>query len=55
MGRPWELLEANEWQLDGLDRRVDGEVHPDADLRGGVVVESGVETDETTIPGERVL
>ena len=41
VGRPWELLEANEWKLSGLDRRLDGEVHGDADLRGDVVVESG--------------
>jgi len=40
-GRPWELLEANEWKLGDLDRRIDGEVHPDADLRGDVVVEDG--------------
>ncbi|MFB6151308.1 MAG: bifunctional sugar-1-phosphate nucleotidylyltransferase/acetyltransferase [Haloarculaceae archaeon] len=44
-GRPWELLEANEWKLGELDRRIDGEVHPDADLRGTVVVESGATVD----------
>jgi bifunctional UDP-N-acetylglucosamine pyrophosphorylase/glucosamine-1-phosphate N-acetyltransferase len=41
VGRPWELLEANEWKLSDLDRRVDGEVHADAELRGAVVVEEG--------------
>jgi bifunctional UDP-N-acetylglucosamine pyrophosphorylase/glucosamine-1-phosphate N-acetyltransferase len=41
VGRPWELLEANEWKLAELDRRVDGEVLGDADLRGDVVVEEG--------------
>jgi bifunctional UDP-N-acetylglucosamine pyrophosphorylase/glucosamine-1-phosphate N-acetyltransferase len=41
VGRPWELLAATEWALDDLDRRLDGEVHPDADLRGPVVVEAG--------------
>jgi bifunctional UDP-N-acetylglucosamine pyrophosphorylase/glucosamine-1-phosphate N-acetyltransferase len=41
VGRPWELLEANEWKLADLDRRIDGEVHPDAELRGPVVVEGG--------------
>ena len=41
VGRPWELLEANEWYLDGIDRRIDGEVSPDAELSGPVVVESG--------------
>ncbi|WP_336133464.1 bifunctional sugar-1-phosphate nucleotidylyltransferase/acetyltransferase [Natronomonas amylolytica] len=41
VGRPWELLAANEWKLGDLDRRVDGEVRGDADLRGDVVVEEG--------------
>jgi len=41
VGRPWELLAANEWKLADLDRRVDGEVRGDAELRGTVVVEEG--------------
>jgi bifunctional UDP-N-acetylglucosamine pyrophosphorylase/glucosamine-1-phosphate N-acetyltransferase len=41
VGRPWELLEANEWKLGDLDRRIEGEVHADAELRGDVVVEEG--------------
>ena len=41
VGRPWELLEANEWKLGELDRRIDGEVRGDAELRGSVVVEEG--------------
>jgi bifunctional UDP-N-acetylglucosamine pyrophosphorylase/glucosamine-1-phosphate N-acetyltransferase len=41
VGRPWELLEANEWKLGDLDRRIDGEVRGDAELRGDVVVEEG--------------
>jgi len=41
VGRPWELLEANEWKLADQDRRIDGEVRGDADLRGTVVVEAG--------------
>jgi len=41
VGRPWELLEANEWKLGDLDRRIDGTVKGDADLRGNVVVEAG--------------
>jgi bifunctional UDP-N-acetylglucosamine pyrophosphorylase/glucosamine-1-phosphate N-acetyltransferase len=41
VGRPWELLAANEWKLAELDPRVDGEVRGDADLRGTVVVEAG--------------
>ncbi|WP_254535060.1 bifunctional sugar-1-phosphate nucleotidylyltransferase/acetyltransferase [Halomarina litorea] len=41
VGRPWELLEANEWKLGEMERRIDGEVRGDADLRGTVVVEEG--------------
>ena len=41
VGRPWELLEANEWKLGDLERRIDGEVSDDADLRGTVVIEEG--------------
>jgi bifunctional UDP-N-acetylglucosamine pyrophosphorylase/glucosamine-1-phosphate N-acetyltransferase len=45
VGRPWELLEANEWKLDELDRDVRGEVHDDAEVRGPVVVEDGAVVD----------
>ncbi|WP_158059697.1 bifunctional sugar-1-phosphate nucleotidylyltransferase/acetyltransferase [Halorussus halophilus] len=45
VGRPWELLEANEWKLDELERDVRGNVHEDADLRGDVVVEEGATVD----------
>jgi bifunctional UDP-N-acetylglucosamine pyrophosphorylase/glucosamine-1-phosphate N-acetyltransferase len=41
VGRPWELLAANEWKIAELDRRIDGDVRGDADLRGTVVVEDG--------------
>jgi len=41
VGRPWELLEANEWKLGELSRDVRGDVHPDAELSGRVVVEAG--------------
>ena len=41
VGRPWELLEANEWKLAELERAIDGEVAAEADLRGAVVVEEG--------------
>ncbi|WP_256684975.1 bifunctional sugar-1-phosphate nucleotidylyltransferase/acetyltransferase [Halococcus qingdaonensis] len=41
VGRPWELLEANEWKLAALDGRVDGDVSDRAELRGPVVVEEG--------------
>ncbi|WP_254809823.1 bifunctional sugar-1-phosphate nucleotidylyltransferase/acetyltransferase [Natronosalvus amylolyticus] len=41
VGRPWELLEANEWKLGDLERRLDGDVSDDAVLEGPVVVEEG--------------
>ncbi|ELZ75702.1 glucose-1-phosphate thymidylyltransferase [Haloferax sp. Atlit-6N] len=41
VGRPWELLEANEWKLGTFDRRVDGDVSDDATVQGDVVVEEG--------------
>jgi bifunctional UDP-N-acetylglucosamine pyrophosphorylase/glucosamine-1-phosphate N-acetyltransferase len=41
VGRPWELLEANEWKLADLEPAVRGDVSDDADLRGPVVVEEG--------------
>ncbi|WP_265107954.1 bifunctional sugar-1-phosphate nucleotidylyltransferase/acetyltransferase [Halosolutus halophilus] len=41
VGRPWELLEANEWKLGELDRRIAGEVSDAAHLEGDVVVEPG--------------
>jgi len=41
VGRPWELLEANEWKLDEMERDVRGEVADGATLRGAVVVERG--------------
>jgi bifunctional UDP-N-acetylglucosamine pyrophosphorylase/glucosamine-1-phosphate N-acetyltransferase len=43
--RPWELLAATEAVLADQSRSVDGDVHPDADLRGAVVVEPGAEID----------
>jgi UDP-N-acetylglucosamine diphosphorylase/glucosamine-1-phosphate N-acetyltransferase len=41
VGRPWELLAANEWQLGNLERDIRGTVADDATLRGSVVVERG--------------
>lgn len=41
VGRPWELLAANERRLSDLERAVTGDVDDDADLRGDVVVETG--------------
>ncbi|EMA08279.1 bifunctional sugar-1-phosphate nucleotidylyltransferase/acetyltransferase [Haloferax denitrificans] len=45
VGRPWELLEANEWKLEGVSRSLDGEIHEDANIRGNVVVEEGATVD----------
>lgn len=41
VGRPWELLEANELLLGEETRQINGEVDPDATLEGAVVVEEG--------------
>jgi bifunctional UDP-N-acetylglucosamine pyrophosphorylase/glucosamine-1-phosphate N-acetyltransferase len=41
VGRPWELLEANEWKLGEIETRLDGTVHDDAVLEGPVTVERG--------------
>ncbi|MDR5657358.1 sugar phosphate nucleotidyltransferase [Halodesulfurarchaeum sp. HSR-GB] len=41
VGRPWELLDANEWLIGERSRAVAGNVHPGADLQGRVVVEPG--------------
>jgi UDP-N-acetylglucosamine diphosphorylase/glucosamine-1-phosphate N-acetyltransferase len=41
LGRPWELLDANEHLLADLDRRVEGDVDEGATLDGPVVVEDG--------------
>jgi len=49
VGRPWELLEANEWKLDELNRRIEGDVAEGADLRGNVVVETGATVDSGVV------
>ncbi|QLG60404.1 bifunctional sugar-1-phosphate nucleotidylyltransferase/acetyltransferase [Halorarum salinum] len=49
VGRPWELLEANEWQLGDLERRVEGTVSEDATLHGDVVVEPGARVDDGVV------
>ncbi len=41
VGRPWELLEANEWKLGELTRRIDGDVSDAAHIDGDVVIEEG--------------
>ncbi len=52
VGRPWELLDANEWKLADLDTRLAGDVSEDATLDGTVVVEEGATVREgVTIEG----
>lgn len=52
VGRPWELLEANELLLGEHERRIDGDVADDATLEGRVVVEEGAEIESgVTIEG----
>jgi len=41
IGRPWELLGANEWLLATQERELAGTVSPDATVTGRVVVEPG--------------
>lgn len=41
VGRPWELLKANEWKIAELERDVRGDVSEQAVLDGAVVVEEG--------------
>ena len=41
VGRPWELLDANELLLAEIDHRIDGDIEEGATLKGNVVVESG--------------
>ena len=55
VGRPWELLEANEWKLGELDRRIEGEVSADAELHGDVVVEAGATVKSGTVVEGPVL
>jgi UDP-N-acetylglucosamine diphosphorylase/glucosamine-1-phosphate N-acetyltransferase len=45
VGRPWELLEANERTLGDVERSIEGDVHDDAHVRGAVVVEAGASVD----------
>jgi len=41
VGRPWELLAANEWKLATQARDIAGDVAADATVRGSVVIERG--------------
>jgi len=49
VGRPWELLEANEWKIGDLERRIEGEVNEAVELRGEVVVEDGATVDRGVV------
>jgi bifunctional UDP-N-acetylglucosamine pyrophosphorylase/glucosamine-1-phosphate N-acetyltransferase len=49
VGRPWELLEANEWKLGELDRRIDGTVSDHAQIDGNVVVEEGATIEDGVV------
>jgi bifunctional UDP-N-acetylglucosamine pyrophosphorylase/glucosamine-1-phosphate N-acetyltransferase len=52
VGHPWDLLRANELVLGDLGRSLDGDVSPDAELRGSVVVETGATVRErVTVEG----
>ncbi len=43
VGRPWELLEANEWKLSEFAPGIEGTVHEDAHLEGRVFVAEGAD------------
>ena len=56
VGRPWELLAANEWKLGELTRAVEGDVADGATLEGDVIVESGATVrDGVTIEGPALI
>jgi bifunctional UDP-N-acetylglucosamine pyrophosphorylase/glucosamine-1-phosphate N-acetyltransferase len=56
VGRPWELLAANELLLRDVERAVRGDVAAGAELRGDVVVEAGATVrDGVTVEGPAVL
>jgi len=48
-GRPWELLEANEWKIAELSRDLQGAVDPTATIHGDVVVEAGATIREGSV------
>jgi len=55
VGRPWELLEANEWKLAEIERDLRGTVAAGADLRGAVVVEEGATVESGVVVEGPVL
>ena len=56
VGRPWELLAANEWKLGDLSRAINGDVAAGATIEGNVVVEAGATVrDGVTIEGPALI
>lgn len=55
IGHPWELLEVTEHTLATQERRIEGDVHADATLRGAVVVEHGATIDSGVVVEGPVL
>ena len=56
VGRTWELLEVTGLALEELERRLDGEVHDAATIRGPVVIESeAVVREGVTIEGPALI
>ncbi|MDG6221196.1 MAG: sugar phosphate nucleotidyltransferase, partial [Candidatus Thermoplasmatota archaeon] len=41
IGRPWDLLDANKYLMENIERNIDGEVEDGAHIHGPVVVEKG--------------
>lgn len=61
IGYPWNLLQANEFLLENLKSKVDGEVEPGAVLKGnvvigkGTIIRSGAYIEGPTLIGENCL
>ncbi|MFB6254042.1 MAG: bifunctional sugar-1-phosphate nucleotidylyltransferase/acetyltransferase [Halobacteriaceae archaeon] len=49
VGRPWELLEANEWKLNEISRYLGGEISPQATVQGTVYIEVGASIREGAV------
>jgi bifunctional UDP-N-acetylglucosamine pyrophosphorylase/glucosamine-1-phosphate N-acetyltransferase len=56
VGRPWELLRANELLLDDVERSLDGAVAAGANVDGSIIVEEGATVhDGVTIEGPAIV
>lgn len=56
VGRPWELLKANEWKLTEIEPAINGTVSDDATISGPVRVEAGATVnDGVTIEGPALV